>query len=132
MSHVMFENVVNNIFFWIAWFFELVGAIIIVYGAIIGIYKAISGRIRNKKEPVKTLLANHVNLGLEFMIVSEILKTVISTNRTIDEIIMLAATVVLRGAISILLHWELKLEEKREEVSEKRSKKLENKMKENA
>lgn len=132
MSHEIFESVVNNIFFWVSWFFELVGALIIVYGAIIGIHRSIRGLIKHKKEPIKTLLANHLTLGLEFMIVSEILKTVITTNRILNEIFMLAAIVILRGAISILLHWELKLEEKREEVTEKRTRKLENKSKNNA
>jgi uncharacterized membrane protein len=126
MSQEAFENVINNLFFWITWFFELVGALIIIVGAVACIIKYIRSVIQNKQVPLKMLLANQLALGLEFMLAAEILKTVITTNRNKDELVMLAAIVLLRAALSVLIHWELKNEEKREEVKEKAIKKLAN------
>ena len=127
MSHEAFEGIINNIFFWVAWFFELVGAIIIIVGALICTIKYVKSIIKNKKVPLKMMLANQLALGLEFMIAAEILKTIITTNRSKEELLMLGAIVALRAALSILIHWELKNEEKREEVNEKNSKRLANK-----
>lgn len=133
MSHEVFESVINDIFYWIVWFFELVGAVIIVIGALVGLIRYINSIIRHKQIPLKIFLANQFALGLEFMLAAEILKTVITAHRDTTEIIMLAAIVLLRAAVSVLIHWELKNEEKREEVDEKKtSKKLANKAKENA
>ena len=132
MSQVAFESTINNIFFWIVWFFELVGALVIIIGALVCIFKYIQSVIKNKKLPLKILLANQLALGLEFMLVAEILKTIVTTNHSIDEILVLAAVVLLRAALSVLIHWELKIEEKKDEVREKGAKRLANKNNENA
>ena len=126
MSHVAFENVINNIFFWITWFFEIVGAIIIIVGAAIAMVKYIKSLIKSKKVPIMLMLANQLALGLEFMIAAEILKTVITTNRSKDELLILGSIVALRAALSLLIHWELKNEEKRAEVKEKTNKNKDN------
>ena len=78
MSQVAFEEVVHNIFFWIIWFFELVGALIIIVGALLCIYKYIQSVVKKEKIKFKLLLANQLALGLEFMLAAEILKTVIT------------------------------------------------------
>lgn len=132
MSHEIFEGAMNNVFFWITWFFELVGAAVIIFGALICIFKYTQSIAKHKQMPLKTMLANQLALGLEFMLAAEILKTVITTNRNIQEIIMLGAIVLLRASLSILIHWELKNEEKREEVTDKKIRKLNNKTSENA
>ena len=122
--HEGFESVVNEIFYWIIWFFEIIGAAIIIFGALFSIVKYIRGLIRHDKVSVKLVLANQLGLGLEFMLVAEIIKTIVTTNRNKDEIIILVATVLLRAALSVLIHWELKNEEKRIDVNEKKTKKL--------
>ena len=132
MSQVAFESTINNIFFWIVWFFELVGALVIIIGALVCIFRYIQSVIKNKKLPLKILLANQLALGLEFMLVAEILKTIVTTNHSIDEILVLAAVVLLRAALSVLIHWELKIEEKKDEVREKGARRLANKNNENA
>lgn len=124
MSQVAFESTMNNIFFWIIWFFELVGALVIIVGALVCIFRYLESLIKNKKLPLKILLANQLALGLEFMLVAEILKTIVTTNHSISEILVLAAVVLLRAALSVLIHWELKIEEKRNEVKEKTTKKV--------
>ena len=124
MSQQVFESAMNNVFFWIIWFFEIVGAAVIIIGALVCICKYVTSLIKHKKLPLKTLLANQLALGLEFMLVAEILKTVVTNNHHIDEILVLGMIVLLRAGLSLLLHWELKIEEKKEEVEEKKIKRL--------
>ena len=127
MINAGFENVINNIFFWITWIFELVGAGIIIFGAVVCGVKYIQSLSKHKQLPVKTMLANQIALGLEFMLAGEILRTVMTTHRNLNEIAMLAAIVILRASLSLLIHWELKNEEKRDEVTDKKTRRLVNK-----
>ena len=62
---------------------------------------------------VKTMLAQGIALALEFKLAGEVLKTV--TVRELSELVVLGAIVVLRGAITILIHWEIRAERKEEE-----------------
>ena len=117
MYQAEFTSFINDVFFWITWFFELVGAGIIILGAVVCLFKYVQSVASNKKLPVKVMLANQLALGLEFMLAAEILKTVITTHRTLDEIVILAAIVLLRSALSVLIHWELKNEMKLEEAN---------------
>ena len=132
MPQETFTTVINNIFFWIIWFFELVGALIIIAGALVCLYKYVKSIVKKKRVPVKLLLANQLALGLEFMLAAEILKTVITANRNVDEILVLVAIVLLRVVLTLLLHWELKNEEKQIEAKERKAKKLANETKESA
>lgn len=126
MSQIGFESVIHNIFFWIIWLFELVGAIIIIIGALVCIGKYVHSLIKKRKIPVKLLLASQLALGLEFMLAAEILKTVIIANGEFKDIMVLASIALLRVVLTLLLHWELKNEEKGMEVSEKKTKRLKN------
>ncbi len=132
MSQQIFESTMNNIFFWVIWFFELVGAAVIIIGALVCMVKYIQSLIKHKKLPLKILLANQLALGLEFMLVAEILKTVVTENHSLDEIVVLGMVILLRAGVSMLLHWELKIEEKKDEVDHKRSSRLASKNKDNA
>lgn len=124
MSQAGFVSVIHNIFFWIIWFFELVGAIIIIIGALVCIGKYLHSLIKKRKIPLKLLLANQLALGLEFMLAAEILKTVITANGSFNEIMILGSIVLLRVVLTMLLHWELKNEEKVMEVTDKKTKRL--------
>lgn len=88
---------------------ESVGVIIIVYGCI----KALSmfakdGFDLNISKP-KLELAKALAFSLEFKLAAEILKTVVI--QTIDEFIVLAAIVVLRVVLTLVIHWEIKSSE---------------------
>ena len=54
----------------------------------------------------KIMLARGIALALEFKLAGEVLRTV--TMRTLDELMILGAIVILRAAISVLIHWEVK------------------------
>ena len=119
-----FVAVMNNIFFWIIWFFELVGALVIIVGALVCTVRYLQSLIKRKQLPIRLLLANQLSIGLEFMLAAEILKTVITDRTDIKEIVILISIVLLRIALTLLLHFELKSEEKQIEVREKINKKI--------
>ncbi len=85
--------------------FEFAGVLIIVWTGIKGIIQYI------KKDPQTGLnLAKGMAMGLEFKLGSEILRTVIV--REISEIVLVAGIIVLRAALTFLIHWEISREEK--------------------
>ena len=91
--------------------FEFVGVLIVLYTGI----KAIIGIIKKDRE-VQLKLAEGFPLALTFLLGGEILKTVVS--KELSDILMVAATMALRAAMSILLHWEIKNEKSEEEKEE--------------
>lgn len=93
--------------------FEFIGVIILILSGIIGIYNYI------KKSPYTRLeLAKGMALGLEFKMGGEILRTVGVTGWA--EIGMVAGIILLRAALSFLIHWGIKVEEKEFEALEKK------------
>lgn len=85
--------------------FEMIGVGIIIVSGIRGFYGCIS-----KKPDVKLALAKGLAMGLEFKLGSEILRTVIV--RDWKEIATVAGIIALRAALTFLIHWEIKEEEK--------------------
>lgn len=98
-----FENLVRFCILLI----ELAGIAVIV----ISMVRGFIGFIR--KDPhTRISLAQGIMLGLEFKIGSEVLRSVIVT--TWNELGTLAAIILLRSLLTLLLHWEIDVEEKRE------------------
>ena len=85
--------------------FEFTGVGVIVAAGVIGI----AGCIRHDPR-TRLRLAKGMALGLEFKLGSEILRTVIV--REFQEILLLGAIIVLRAALTLLIHWEIKTEER--------------------
>ena len=119
-----FELGINNVFYWIIWFFELLGALVMVVGAIYSCVKYVIWQIKHKPYSIKVMIGNYMSIGLELMLVAEVLKTVITNNRTMEEFIILASIILLRATLSLLIHWELKTEEKKMDVADKKTKRL--------
>ncbi len=85
-------------------FFELIGVIIIIVSGV----KGVIGYLKN--DPLTRLnLANGMAMGLEFKLGSEILRTVIV--HKFSEILIVGAIVILRAALTFIIHWEIKNEE---------------------
>ena len=59
-------------------------------------------------------LAQGIMLGLEFKLGSEVLRSVVVSSWS--ELGMLAAVILLRTALTLLLHWEVQVEEKRQKA----------------
>ena len=87
---------------------ELMGIVIIIIGAIKAFYTFILNMITKRNIPVKVELAKSLTLALEFKLGAEILKTVIV--RSLDEMYILAAIILLRAILAFVIHWELKSE----------------------
>lgn len=78
---------------------------------LITVIKAIIGYFR-KNENIRLDLAEGIALALEFKLGGEVLRTVIVREWT--ELLILGAIIALRGALTLLIHWEISVEEKRE------------------
>ena len=86
---------------------ELAGIVILL----ITVTKGIVGYFR-RDEHLRLHLAEGIALALEFKLGGEVLRTVIVREWT--ELLTLGAIIALRGALTLLLHWEINVEEKRE------------------
>ena len=66
----------------------------------------------SKKDSTRIELAQGIMLGLEFKIGSEVLRSVIVSGW--NELGTLGAIILLRALLTLLLHWEIGTEEKRQ------------------
>ena len=80
---------------------------------LITVVKSIIGYFR-KDEHIRLDLAEGIALALEFKLGGEVLRTVIVREWT--ELLILGAIIALRGALTLLIHWEISVEEKREKA----------------
>lgn len=81
--------------------FELIGVLVLVVTGIQGVIHYI------KRDPLTRLkLAEGMAMGLEFKLGSEILRTVVV--RDLSEIVIVGAIILLRAALTFLIHWEIK------------------------
>ena len=90
--------------------FEFIGVGIIIYSGLTGFSKF----LRHSPD-TKIYLAKGLAMGLEFKMGSEILRTVVV--REWKEIGIVAGIIALRAALTFLIHWEIKEEEKTEHES---------------
>ena len=100
-----FEHLLHLMIEWAIIGFEFVGVIILILAGIKNLINYIKKDIR-----VPLMLGKGIALGLEFMLVGEILRTVIAHD--FSEIIGVAAICIIRVVLTILIHWEIKEEEK--------------------
>ncbi len=88
--------------------FEFIGVIVVVIAGLRGIVE-----YGTHSPDTRLHLAKGMAMGLEFKLGSEILRTVIL--RSWQEIGIVAGIIVLRAALTFLIHWEI-----RQEMKEKR------------
>ena len=84
-------------------FLEMAGVLILVVTAAKSFYGWFV-----KKEHIQLNLAKGIALALEFKLGGEVLRTVIVREQS--ELIILGAIILLRGALTFLIHWEIKME----------------------
>ena len=90
--------------------FEYIGVGVIIITSLVSLYKYVT-----RKADTRIYLAKGLAMGLEFKLGSEILRTVVV--RQWAEIAIVAGIIVLRAALTFLIHWEIKEEEKESEAS---------------
>ena len=93
--------------------FEFIGIGVIICSGVKGFWYYLT-----KNPNVKLTLAQGLAVGLEFKLGSEILKTVIV--REWQEIVTVGAIIALRAALTFLIHWEIKEENKDKLEAEER------------
>ena len=104
------ENIVKIMAQYAIVLFEIVGVIIIAFSGIQGVYNYVC------RDPLTRLkLAKGMAMGLEFKLGSEILRTVLV--RELSEIMIVGAIILLRAALTFLIHWEIKNEEAETEAN---------------
>lgn len=92
--------------------FEYIGVGIIICTSLVSLYKYVT-----RKPDTRIYLAKGLAMGLEFKLGSEILRTVVV--REWSEIAIVAGIIALRAALTFLIHWEIKEEEKEAGLYEK-------------
>ncbi len=105
------EYLINLIVPNIAHLLELIGVFIILYSALKAFIKFGLRHFNFGDENIKIELSQALAMALEFKLGAEILKTLII--RTIDELIILASIVILRAALTFIIHWEITTDSKR-------------------
>lgn len=93
---------------------SVISLIIVVYGAVIALYAFLKNEIRRftggfsatNIRRLRAELGTYLLLGLEFLIASDILKTVLEPS--LGELAILGGVVVLRTILSIFLNKEIK------------------------
>lgn len=106
---------------------ELMGVAIICFGAIRSIityfrtqFKRSTGRRLYDSQGasnVKVMLGTSLELGLEYKLGAEIIKTILI--RDLTEIWILASVIVLRAMLFVLIHFEMQAEFKKTEMLKK-------------
>ena len=95
-------------------FVEFVGVLVVVGAIIKGIIDAIK-----KDEHMRLNLVEGIALAMSFKIGGELMRTVVV--RDWDEILLLAAVILLRAALTFYIQWEIRIEKKKKEERERLS-----------
>lgn len=86
--------------------FEFIGVGVLIFSGVRGCCCYV------KRNPdTRLILAKGMAMGLEFKLGSEILRTVVV--REVEELVIVAGIVALRAALTFLIHWEIRQEEKK-------------------
>ena len=82
-------------------------------GAVVLLFSAVKSVVRlfRKQPHARLTIAQGIALALCFKLGGEVLRTVIV--REWSELLVLGAIIFLHAAMSVLIHWEIKMEEKR-------------------
>ncbi len=98
------EHVLDLIIHYSVLILEFIGAALILYRSAC----AVVSLFRRMTKSCHKFLTEGITTGLSFLLASEVLKTIIDRDWT--SIGMTCAILLMRAAISILVHWESKAE----------------------
>lgn len=85
---------------------EFIGVAVLVFTVL----KCVVQMIMKKSAHIRLDLAEGIALSLEFKMGSELLRTVVV--RELRELLILGAVILLRAALTFLIHWEITNEKK--------------------
>lgn len=106
----MFTNFLNLL----ATIISIISLLIVTYGSLISLISFLRNEIKrftgtyssNNIRKLRAVFGTYLLLGLEFLIASDILKTVLEP--TLNELAILGGVVVLRTVLSVFLNKEIK------------------------
>jgi len=107
----MLEHLIEFIVPNIAHVLELIGVFIVAYSALKAFFKYAIRFFKFSDETIKIEFSQALAMALEFKLGAEILKTLVI--RTKEELLILASIVVLRAALTLIIHWEIESDSKR-------------------
>ena len=102
----MLHHVIEIVLPYIISILEIMGIFVVVCTAIHEFWEYIQNTFLKTDLDIQTNLAEGLATALEFKLAAEILKTVIV--QSMDELYILGAVILLRGLMSILIHFEIK------------------------
>ena len=105
-----FYSVLETGFEWLISYAILLIEFIGVSVLMVSVVRGVAGLLM-KKEHVRLELAEGIALSLEFKMGGELLRTV--SVREWNELLILGAVILLRAALTFLIHWEIGLETKK-------------------
>jgi uncharacterized membrane protein len=128
LGGIMLEHLIEFIVPNIAHLLELIGVFIVAYSALKAFFKYALRFFIFTDETIKIEFSQALAMALEFKLGAEILKTLVI--RTKEELLILASIVILRAALTFIIHWEIESDSKRanhlNELKEKMFHKKEN------
>ena len=83
---------------------EMIGATIILFYTL----RALFSLLQRKHEACRDHLTTGISTGLSFLLASEVLKTIVAPDWS--EIGMTCAILLMRAGMTLLVHWENKME----------------------
>ncbi len=102
----MLEHIVEWILNYLIPLCELMGIIIVGVSTFAAFFRYLKGLVTRNPIDIKHQLATGLALSLEFKMAAEILKTVLV--RDLTELVVLGAVIMLRALLSLLIHFEMK------------------------
>lgn len=109
-----YEGILETVAQFIIITLELIGIIVIVFGAGKAIFYYFKKHFKKNNHNIRIDLGRTLALSLEFKMGAEIIKTVIV--HELSELAVLGVIIILRAALAFLIHWEIKNEEKEQEL----------------
>lgn len=106
MEFNVLHNLIEVVLPYIITALEIMGIIVVAWSGIHAFWEFIQNTFFHKKLNIQYHFATGLATGLEFKMAAEILKTVLI--REMSELYVLAAVILLRAVLSILIHFEMK------------------------
>ena len=85
---------------------EIIGILVVTGSSIVAFFRYVQNAFLKMELDVQTSLSKGLVVGLEFVMAAEILKTILI--QSLEEIYILGGIIVLRIALSLLIHFENK------------------------
>ena len=100
---------------------EIIGILVVTGSSIVAFYHYVQNAFLKLELDVQTSLSRGLVVGLEFVMAAEILKTILI--QSLEEIYILGGIIVLRVALSLLIHFENRDHKPKKEVKAENSEK---------